>query len=123
MSELAIRCHPSAPVPAEELEQWLGQEVERLRASAPQAVLRLVRLTQRLPSGDVDIGWMIELDAANGEPVLDEDGLATVVRDMRLLGLQPTVLRVSEHDDAPAPEPGAHQNSRCPPTHDDRGWA
>jgi hypothetical protein len=37
---------------------------------------------------------MIELDAANAEPVLDEDGLATVVRDMRLLGLQPTVLRV-----------------------------
>ena len=108
MSQLAIRCYPSAPVPAEELEQWLGQEVERLRASAPQAVLRLVRLTQRLPSGDVDIGWMIELDAAIGEPVLDEDGLATVVRDMRLLGLQPTVLRVSEHDDAPAPEPGAH---------------
>jgi hypothetical protein len=33
-----------------------------------------------------------------------------VVRDMRLLGLQPTVLRVSEHDDAPAPEPGAHQS-------------
>ena len=96
MPQLAIRCHPCAPVATEELEQWLGEEVERLRASAPQAVLRMVRLTQRSPTGDIGVGWMLELDAANGEPPLDEDGLAAVLRDMRLLGLQPTVFRTLE---------------------------
>jgi hypothetical protein len=96
MPQLAIRCHPCAPIPIEEVEQWLEQEIELRRASAPHAVLRLVRLTQRLPTGDVGIGWMIELDPANGEPPLDEDGLAALLRDLRLLGLQPTVLRTLE---------------------------
>jgi hypothetical protein len=99
MSQLAIRCHPCAPIATEELEQWLEQEVEQLRASAPHAVLRLLRLSQRLPTGEAGIGWMIELDAANGEAALDENRLAAVLRDMRLLGLQPTLLRGSESDD------------------------
>jgi hypothetical protein len=100
MSQLAIRCHPCAPIAAEELEQWLEQEVEQLRASAPHAVLRLLRLSQGVPTGEADIGWMIELDTANGEAALDENRLAAVLRDMRLLGLQPTLLRGSERDDA-----------------------
>jgi hypothetical protein len=102
MSQLAIRCHPCAPIATEELEQWLEQEVGRLRARAPRAVLRLLRLSQRVPTGESGIGWMIELDAANGEAPLDEDHLAAVLRDMRLLGLQPTLLRGSESSDASA---------------------
>ena len=100
MSRIAIRCHPCAPVATEELEQWLGQEVERLRAGAPQAVLRLARLVQRAQTGDLEIGWLIELDAANDEPPLADRALAAVVRDLRLLGLQPTVLRSLEGEPA-----------------------
>ena len=100
MPQLAIRCHPCAPVANEEVEQWLTDEVERLRATAPRAVLRLVRISHRPPSGDAEVGWMIEFDAAIGAP-LDEDGLAAVLRDMRLLGLQPTVLRALENGAGP----------------------
>ena len=67
MVQLAIRCHPCAPVPADELEGWLEQQVDELRALAPHATLRLSRLTQGGPSTDS-------------------------LRDMRLLGLQPTLL-------------------------------
>ncbi|MEX2194536.1 MAG: hypothetical protein WD844_04545 [Thermoleophilaceae bacterium] len=95
MQQVSIRCHPYAPVSTEELEQWLSREVERLRAAAPQAAFRLLRLTQTVPTGEMDVGWLIELDAAGGEPPFDRDELAAVLRDMRLLGLQPTVLRAS----------------------------
>jgi hypothetical protein len=92
MSPLAIRCHRCAPVDVGEVEQWLADELERLRTSAPHAVLRLLRLSQPAPAGDIDIGWLIELEPANGDPPLDEDILTQVVRDLRLLGLQPTVM-------------------------------
>jgi hypothetical protein len=103
MPQIAIRCHPCAPIATEELEQWLEEELERLRASAPRAILRLLRLSQRVPTGEAGIGWLVELDAPNGARPLSEDGLAEVLRDMRLLGLQPTVLRVAESGDAPEP--------------------
>jgi hypothetical protein len=99
MPQLSIRCHARAPVATDELEQWLGEELARLRASAPHAVLRLLRLTQPVPTGEVRVGWMIELCSSNGEWPLDEDGLAAVLRDMRLLGLEPTVFRTSESDE------------------------
>jgi hypothetical protein len=110
MRQLAIRCHPYAPTATDELEQWLGEEVERLRASAPRAVLRLLRLSQRVPTGEAGVGWMIELDVANGEDALDEDSLASVLRDMRLLGLQPTVLRAAQNGDAPNPDSETQTN-------------
>jgi hypothetical protein len=103
MSQLAIRCHPCAPIATEGLEQWLEEELGRLRVSAPQAILRLLRLSQRAPTGEAGIGWLIELDAANGEAPLDADRLAAVLRDMRLLGLQPTLLLGAGSRDAPSP--------------------
>ena len=56
MPQIAIRCHRCAPVAADEVEQWLADEVERLRDDAPLAVLRLLRLTQRAPTKKVEIG-------------------------------------------------------------------
>jgi hypothetical protein len=114
MPQLAIRCHPCVPVAAADLEQWLVQEVERLRASAPQAALRLLRLSWRVPTGEADVGWMIELDTTNEGPPLDEDCLTAVSRDMRLLGLHPTVLRTSENGDAPAPDSDTQATEASP---------
>ena len=91
MVQLAIRCHPCAPVSADELEGWLQREVDELRASAPHGTLRLCRLTQGGPSSDLNIGWLIELELPDGEP-LGGQLLADSLRDMRLLGLQPTLL-------------------------------
>jgi hypothetical protein len=92
MVQLAIRCHPCAPVSVDELEGWLERQVHELRAAAPQGTLRLCRLTQGGPSSDLNIGWLIELELADGEPLLGGRLLANSLRDMRLLGLQPTLL-------------------------------
>jgi hypothetical protein len=92
MVQLTIRCHPRVPVAAEELERWLDQQVEGLRAQAARGTVRLSRLVQELPSVDIGIGWLLELELPEDEPLLDKDGLAAVLRDMWLLGLQPMLL-------------------------------
>jgi hypothetical protein len=88
----AIRCHRCAPVPAEELERWLKRHVNELRAEAPTGTLRLSRLTQDGPNSELDVGWLLEVELADGEPPLDSRRLANALRDMRLLGLEPTLL-------------------------------
>jgi hypothetical protein len=96
MVQLAIRCHPCAPVSLDELEGWLEQHVDDLRAAAPGAILRLSRLTQGRPGADLEIGWLVELELADGEPLQARTRLADTLRDMRLLGLQPTLLAPHE---------------------------
>lgn len=95
MVQLAIRCQPRVPVSADELDGWLEHEVSSLRAEAPHGIIRLSRLTQGLPCA---IGWLVELELAEGERLLAEDRLAGVLRDMRLLGLQPTLLAPTRQD-------------------------
>jgi hypothetical protein len=92
MVQLAIRCHPRVPASADELERWLEQQVNELRAEAPHATVRLSRLTQGRPGADLDVGWLVELELAEDEPLLAGHRLADALRDMRLLGLQPTLL-------------------------------
>jgi hypothetical protein len=92
MVQLAIRCHPRVPVSVDDLEGWLELEVDELRASAPHGTVRLSRLTQGRPGADLDVGWLVELELAEDEPLLAGHRLADALRDMRLLGLQPTLL-------------------------------
>jgi hypothetical protein len=80
------------PVSGDELEGWLERQVGELRAAAPHGIFRLSRLTQGGPSTDLDIGWLVELELADDEPLLGGQLLADSLRDMRLLGLQPTLL-------------------------------
>ena len=90
--QVAIRCHPYAPVASDELEDWLAREVDEIRAVAPDATVRLMRLSQALSAGRIAVGWLIELEGLRGEVALTDLQLDTVLRDMRLLGLQPTLL-------------------------------
>jgi len=92
MVQLAIRCLPCVPVSVDELEGWLEHEVSDLRLQAPHGTVRLSRLTQEPPSGHLDIGWLIELELAEDEPLLSGDRLTEALRDMHLLGLQPSLL-------------------------------
>jgi hypothetical protein len=102
MTKFAIRLHPCVPVSIDELEQWLDHEVTALRAAAPEGTVRLSRLTQALPSGDVDIGWLLELELSERERVLALDRIAEALRDMRLLGFQPAMLAPMEVSDGTA---------------------
>jgi hypothetical protein len=90
--QLAITCHPLIPVAAGELEEWLQKQVDGLRAESPQSTIRLSRLTQDPPTTHLDIGWLIELELSGDDPLLLEGRLTEGIRDMRLLGLQPTLL-------------------------------
>ena len=90
---------------SDELEGWLEIEVKDLHAQAPHATVRLSRLTQGLPDAQIDIGWLIELELDPDEPLLSGDRLTEALRDMRLLGLQPTML-------TPSP-PATHINGKA----------
>jgi hypothetical protein len=92
MVQITIRCHPRVPISSDELERWLEQQVKGLRAQSPQGTIRLSRLTQGLPSSEVDIGWLLELELPEEDALLERNHLAEVLRDMKLLGLQPTLL-------------------------------
>lgn len=92
MVQIAIRCHPQVPVPCEELELWLKAELDHLWDDMPQVTVRLSSLTQHLPSADIDVGWLIELELPDDGPMLEGRDLAEALRDMQLLGLQPTLL-------------------------------
>ena len=96
MLQLAIRCHPCVPVSADELEPWLEKQLDELRADTPHGTLRLSRLTQGAPDVNLENGWLIELDLPEGEPLLTGRRLGDALRDMRLLGLQPTLLAPHE---------------------------
>jgi hypothetical protein len=93
MSQIAVRCHPYAPVATEELQKWLTTEVGRLRRDAPEAAIRLLRLSQTGPEGEIGVGWQIELGITPPESPLDDQSLAELLGDLRLLGLQPSVLQ------------------------------
>ncbi len=121
MSQVAIRCHPCVPASTAELYDWLEEQVGRLRADAPEGTIRLSSLTQAMPTGERDIGWLVELDLPEGESFLCGARGAALLRDLRLLGLQPTVLTaldalevaVPSHRDLPVPAAGdTRSNSR-----------
>jgi hypothetical protein len=97
MVQIAIRCQPRVPVAADELEGWLELEIDELRKAAPRGTVRLSRLTQRGPTSDFDVGWLVELELDEGDPLLAEQRLADALRDMRLLGLQPTLFAPHEN--------------------------
>jgi hypothetical protein len=92
MAYFAIRCHPYVPVSIGEFEHWLHEQVERLRADQPHGVLRLSRLSQSVPSGDREIGWLLEFDLPEEHSEHAPDHLTGMLTDMRLLGLQVTLL-------------------------------
>jgi hypothetical protein len=92
MHRFAIRCHPSLPVTTGELEEWLELQLEALRADLPTAVIRMSRIAQGLPSGSVELGWLLEFEVPDHVRKRADDQIWAILTDMRLLGFQPTVL-------------------------------
>jgi hypothetical protein len=92
MIQITIRCHPLAPVSVAELEPWLESQVTNLRTQVTRGTVRLSRLIQELPNLDLSVGWILELEMAADEPFLSQGGLVRLASDMRMLGLQTTML-------------------------------
>jgi hypothetical protein len=104
MAQLAIRCQPIAPVSADDLQGWLELEMRELGAAVPRGTVRLSRLTQESQNADLETGWLVELEAPDGEPPLWDDRLAVTLRDMRLLGLEPRLLVPAHPGRSEAPD-------------------
>jgi hypothetical protein len=98
MVHIAIRCRPRVPVAADEVEGWLELEVDELRKAAPHGTVRLSRLTPEAPSSNSGVGWLVELELDEGDPLLAGDRLADALRDMRLLGLEPSMRATTPAD-------------------------
>jgi hypothetical protein len=92
------------------VEQWLEQEIERLRAGTPHASVHLHRITATESTEDVGTGWLIELDTTSGRDPLDRERVAAMLRDLRLLGLRPRLLRALENGDSPSAPPETERN-------------
>lgn len=88
MIEFSIRCHPSVPLEATEIEEWLEGRARDLRTAWPTGTIRLFRLSQPLASDDVHVGWLLEAELPADENDI-APWLAETLRDMRLLGFQP----------------------------------
>ncbi len=96
MSCLIVRCRSCTPASAVELTDWLENKVGDLREGTPGLLVRLTRLAQELPEATVDDGWLIELEVPGDRPEGPFTSLMLslekVLRDMRLLGLDPLLL-------------------------------
>lgn len=96
MSCLVIRCRSCTPASTVELTGWIEDKVAQLGTGTPQAAVRLTRLVQDLPTATLDDGWLIEirLEAEHEEEHSDSltASLEEILRDMRILGLDPTLL-------------------------------
>lgn len=91
MSRLVIRCDRRG-ASSDELEAWLEQEAGRLARHDDQRA-RVSRLTRQRAGEEQDVGWLVEIERADsGVPAVDHDALADLLRDMRLVGLEPRVL-------------------------------
>jgi hypothetical protein len=98
MGQITIRCHPSVPVHAGDLEEWLHAQVDRWRVQVPGTTVRLSRLSQQLPSGESHLGWLIEIGLPDAHGPFAKRLLNESLTDMRLLGFHPTVLTPVEAD-------------------------
>ena len=111
MVHIGIRCHPSVPVHAGDLEEWLHAQVDHWRVQIPGATVRCARLSQPLPSGDMHLGWLIEVDLPDEHGGRAERVIHEALTDMRLLGFHPTMLTPAEVD--AGLESAAHANGRA----------
>jgi hypothetical protein len=100
---LAMRCHPCVPVEAVDLESWFSRRVAELREAAPSATVRLLRIAEKLPTSVVSSGWLLELEIPDYALPFRAgalgDTLADLYRDLRFLGLEPTLLAPKKMSD------------------------
>lgn len=96
MSCLVVHCRSCTPASNVELTDWLEEKVTELRQGTPRLLVRLTRLVQDLPEATVDDRWLIEAELQGERPqgpfTSLMASLTEILREMRILGLDPTLL-------------------------------
>jgi hypothetical protein len=92
VTELAIRCRAPDPESAVRFEQWLGQKCTSSPILMTDGTVRVSRLAPALVTVRASAGWLLEFELCQEESLLDWQCLAAMVTDLRLLGLEPTIL-------------------------------
>ncbi len=92
MSQIAIRCRPCSRVAPAEMERWLNEEVTRIYDGVPEMTGCLWRLSREGIDDETGVGWQIELCMASSASPFDHKGLTELLRDLRLVGVEPSVL-------------------------------
>jgi hypothetical protein len=85
----------------EETEAWIEAELLRMAAVPEVGGSRLTEVRPAALAHPTDWQWMLELDVADDAAAgrsLDRGPVADWVRDLRLLGMRPTVLLVGQPD-------------------------
>ncbi len=100
MASILIRCTGGSDIPADALADWLEPQLSRIDNKIRVTALKLEHVDDF--SGH-PAGWLVELDAADGDLAHAEDFLAEILSDMRLLGLRPAVFIASGAATAPTP--------------------
>jgi hypothetical protein len=73
-------------------EHWLGQKHASSPIPMTDGTVRVSRLGPALVTVRAGMGWLLEFELRQEESLLDWQCLAALITDLRLLGLEPTIL-------------------------------
>jgi hypothetical protein len=92
ITQLAIRCRAPDQESAVRFEHWLGQKRHSSPILMTDGTVRVSRLSPALVTVRAGAGWLLEFELRQEESLLDWQCLAALITDLRLLGLEPTIL-------------------------------
>jgi len=92
VTQLAIRCRAQDHESAVRFEHWLGQKQDTSPILMTGGTVRVSRLAPALVTVRAGMGWLLEFELRQEDSLLDSQCLAALITDLRLLGLEPTIL-------------------------------
>jgi hypothetical protein len=92
ITQLAIRCRAPDHQSAVRFERWLGQKRASSRIVMTDGTVRVSRLAPALVTVRAGTGWLLEFGLRQEGSLPDGQCLAALITDLRLLGLEPTIL-------------------------------
>ena len=102
MARVLLLCSRPASLAPDEAETWLRGAVEKLSAVAPAQALAVAALHDGNADRAVEWDWLVELDLPDHDDQDARRGLSELLLDLRLLGMQPSVVAVGRPIGAPA---------------------
>jgi hypothetical protein len=88
MDSILVYCRPPSEAGADTLRAWLEQQAARLSAD-PEVRRTAVARVAGQTGTDAGNGWLLECELTDANGAVAR--LRTLLTDMRLVGLQPTV--------------------------------